>query len=152
MAILSNSVPNSGSIISQQQQKQHQNPPEYSSSVNVIHSQPYFSIFNHVPPPPSVSLNSISNNNNINNNNRVHFPKTSRRLPQVIEYLLIFFCVLVSLFVLFFVLWQISINDVFVVDHKSNIDVCDINYIQLQNIYHKNITFLLFLRLHTSIH
>lgn len=102
MAILSNSVPNSGSIISQQQQKQHQNPPEYSSSVNVIHSQPYFSIFNHVPPPPSVSLNSISNNNNINNNNRVHFPKTSRRLPQVIEYLLIFFCVLVSLFVLFF--------------------------------------------------
>lgn len=88
MAILSNSVPNSGSIVSQQQQ-QHKNPPDYSSSANVLHSQPFFSIFNHVPPP--VSLTSISNNNNINsntnNNNRVHFPKTSRRLPQVIEYL-----------------------------------------------------------------
>lgn len=102
MAILSNSVPNSGSIVSHEQQ-QHQNPPEYSSSVNVIRSQPYFSIFNHVPPPPpSVSLNSISNNNNINgnnNNNRVHFPKTSRRLPQVIEYLLIFFRSQLSFFV-----------------------------------------------------
>lgn len=88
MAILSNSVPNSGStIVSQQHTNNHQHhPPDYrSNSVNVIHS-PYFSIFNRVPPPQpppqsSVSLNSISNNN------RVHFPKTSRRLPQVIEYL-----------------------------------------------------------------
>uniref|UniRef100_A0A336MHI9 Heparan sulfate glucosamine 3-O-sulfotransferase 5 n=1 Tax=Culicoides sonorensis TaxID=179676 RepID=A0A336MHI9_CULSO len=88
MTILSNSVPNDGdSIVSQQ----HQNSPpdDFSSNnnnndVNVIRSLPYFSIFNHVPPPPpSVSLNSISNiNNNNNNNNRVHFPKTSRRLPQ----------------------------------------------------------------------
>lgn len=103
MAILSNSVPNSGSIVSQQQQ--HKNPPDYSSSANVIHSQPFFSIFNHVPPP--VSLTSISNNNNINsntnNNNRVHFPKTSRRLPQVIEYLyFVSLCVVsVSIFDLF---------------------------------------------------
>lgn len=141
MAILSNSVPKSGSIASQQQQQQqHKNPPDYSNSASVIHSQPYFSIFNHVPPPPSVSLNSISNNNNINsntnNNNRVHFPKTSRRLPQVIEYLYFCVCVYVFSIMSFFVL-----PFLFDLTWQTSIDVCDINYIQLQNIHHQNITF-----------